>query len=741
MPSLYLLFGLSGFSALVYQIAWQRMLGFFGGSDSISATTTVGAFLLGLGLGSLLAGTFADRLSDRGAIFGFAACEMGIAAFAVVSKFLLYDFLFGYLTVIADSRWLVFLVAFLALLVPTILMGFSLPLLARAVVSSIWSASKQIGWLYGVNTMGAGIGAFTAGFFMVGNMGYEATLNVTALLNTLVGVGALILASSFHTGESTANLPVVSCARVTAVPARVWQWSFLVFVSGFIIISLEIVWFRVIGNLLQSTAYNFALVLGCFLIGDALGIIAGAYTSQRITSPYRFFLWLQGVVTLYAITALWLLAQAYDWTSVSGLFIDAVDRPRLGNIALVFAAVILIVVPPAFLLGTSFPITQKAIQDDPALVGQRVGLIQLANILGNTAGSILTGLILLHYLGTSGTVRLLAVLGLLFTAALLLEGTRQAVSRKVLLSHAGLAAGLALVLVTFPSGLDFWSRLHATKPGERVLLREDRTGVALLRHTDKTNTAALYIGGHQQSNVPFHVMHGTLGFLGVLVHPDPKTVLVVGHGAGGTPYGAGVNPSVKTVRVVEIVEPVYRVMEHYRYLVRRVAVDRVLSDERYERWVGDARHVLLTTPERYDVVEADAMYPRTSNSGMLYSIEYFRQVRARLRPEGIAVQWAPTPRVVNSFLAVFPHVVQLTDLRILLGSDRPINFDLEALKKRFQDPAVRTALEAAEWNIDAIVKFIGTSQVKVWQPNSVRPQGDVNTDLFPRDEFYLNRAR
>jgi hypothetical protein len=89
------------------------------------------------------------------------------------------------------------------------------------------------------------------------------------------------------------------------------------------------------------------------------------------------------------------------------------------------------------------------------------------------------------------------------------------------------------------------------------------------------------------------------------------------------------------------------------------------------------------------------------------------------------------PRVVNSFLAVFPHVVQLTNLRILLGSERPINFDLEALEKRFQDPAVRTALEAAEWNIDVIAKFIGTSQVKVWQPHRVRPQGDVSTDLFP----------
>ena len=184
MSFLYLLFGLSGFTALIYQIAWQRMLGFFGGADSISATITVGAFLLGLGLGNLLAGTFADRLSDRGAIYGFAACEIGIAVFAIASKFLLYDFLFNYLTVIADRRWLVSFVAFLGLLVPTMLMGFSLPLLARAVVRSIRTASIQIGLLYGVNTLGAGIGAFTAGFLMVGSIGYEATLNATALLNT-----------------------------------------------------------------------------------------------------------------------------------------------------------------------------------------------------------------------------------------------------------------------------------------------------------------------------------------------------------------------------------------------------------------------------------------------------------------------------------------------------------------------------------------------------------------------------
>src|SRR6516165_2322345 len=134
---LFLLFFVSGFSALVYQTAWQRMLGLFGGSDSISAAIVVGAFLLGLGLGSLLASTFADRLTDRGAVFAFGLCETGVAAFAIASKVIFYDFLFTQMAAIADSRALTFLVAFLALLIPTLLMGLSLPLLGKGIVRNI----------------------------------------------------------------------------------------------------------------------------------------------------------------------------------------------------------------------------------------------------------------------------------------------------------------------------------------------------------------------------------------------------------------------------------------------------------------------------------------------------------------------------------------------------------------------------------------------------------------------------
>jgi spermidine synthase len=736
---LYLLFFLSGFSALVYQTAWQRMLGLFGGSDSISSTIVVGAFLLGLGLGSLVASTFADRLSDRGVVFAFALCEMGIAAFALASKLLFYDFLFGKMTALVDSHALLFLVAFLSLLIPTLLMGLSLPLLAKGVVRTIETASERIGYLYGVNTLGAAAGAFVAGCLLIGTFGYESTVQLAAVLNLLVGGGALLLASSFRTGDWRYGFRPAAVFQATAVRARVWQWCLLVFVSGFIIISLEIIWFRVIGVLLQSTAYSFAVLLGWVLLGDAVGIIVGALAVRRISRPWHFFLWLQGAVTLYAIAALWMVALANQWPAIFNLFIgfSIVEPFRLtiGHITMIFGTIAFAVVPPAILLGMSFPITQKAIQDDPAVVGQRVGLIQAANILGNTAGSIVTGLILLQHLGTSGSLRLLALFGLLFIGALLVDGFRTGIGSRWQFGYAAFAAGLMIAVVGFPNGTGLWSLLHAVD-SEHVILGEDRTGVALMVH-NSADGGALYIGGHHQSGVPFSQVHGVLGLLGVMVHPSPRSVLVVGHGTGGTSYAAGANPSIDRVRVVEIVAPIYNVMSEFSALGGKTAVDQLLADPRYERVVGDARHVLFTDPERYDVIEADPIRPSMSLSGLLFSVEYFRQVRARLRPGGICVQWIPSPRSLNSLVSVFPYVVDLFDGYILLGSDQPIRFDANAVARRLQEPAIRTYLEAAKLDTRAIGDWLLSGHVKLLRPGDPRPD-EVNTDLFPKDEFFLN---
>jgi predicted membrane-bound spermidine synthase len=273
---LYFVFFLFGFSALIYQTAWQRMLGLFGGSDAIAATLVVGAFLFGLGIGSLWAASFADRLSGRRAIQAFALCELGIAAFALTSRFLFYNLLFGEFIALARSPALILGMVFLALLPPTVLMGMSLPLLSKAIVVRIETASAQIGRLYGVNTLGAAGGALVAGFYMIGTLGYEVAVYLAALLNLLVGAGALLLASGLPR-ETVRPVEAIPASARRVIRARVWLWSLLVFVSGFLIISLEIVWFRVLGLLMQTNAYAFSLVLAVFLVSDALGLIYGRH--------------------------------------------------------------------------------------------------------------------------------------------------------------------------------------------------------------------------------------------------------------------------------------------------------------------------------------------------------------------------------------------------------------------------------------------------------------------------------
>jgi hypothetical protein len=309
----------------------------------------------------------------------------------------------------------VVLIAFLGLLIPTLLMGLSLPLLAKGVVNRIDTASERIGWLYGVNTFGAAAGAFVTGFLLIGTVGYEVTIYIAAVLNLLVGTGGLLLALR---GPNNPADRVFPAARPVSgrIPVVVWQWCFLVFVSGYIAISLEIIWFRVVDILLYSTAYSFALVLGCFLFGDAVGIFIGTLAVKRMASPRRVFFWLQGAMTLYAIAALWVIVAVLQLPEIpkivrpvmEHLFFNGFDHadgapPTLLSIALPLGLGLFAVVPSAILLGMSFPITQKAIQNDPAAVGQRVGLVQLANILSNATGSFVTGLVTLHFLGTTGS--------------------------------------------------------------------------------------------------------------------------------------------------------------------------------------------------------------------------------------------------------------------------------------------------------------------------------------------------
>ena len=466
------------------------MLGLFAGSDAVATTLIVGSFLFGLGLGSLAGGWLADRLSPRAALQAFSVAELGVGVFAVLSPWILYGVVFQRLEPFAASLLGTTLVTFAALALPTVLMGMSLPFIARALVERIDLSPMQIGTLYGVNTAGAGIGCLLTGLVLIAALGYGGSVRLAGGIDIAVALGAMILSSALD-ARPTASRIEAEPAPDGARRGLMLRWMVLVFLSGFLAISLEILWFRVLGTLMRSSAYSFSLILGIFLLADALGILLGSYYVRRIVDPERLFLWLQAAIGVWALGSLLAIYLAHVWLGAAALFIDGPNYggPRRELLRLfLFALFICVVVgPPALALGATFPIVQKAIQRNKSLIGWRLGLVQLGNIMGNTAGAVVTGLVILRYVGTSGAFHLIGLLACLSLLALILvRRPGGIVGRPVrLFGHAvrltrwpalsALAAALLVLLVALPGNVAALERAarHAAGQGGH---RQERRG-------------------------------------------------------------------------------------------------------------------------------------------------------------------------------------------------------------------------------------------------------------------------
>lgn len=730
---------ITGFCALLYQVVWQRVLGLFSGSDVISVTIVTSAFLAGLGIGSLVGSLVADRLSNRRAIQLYALCNIGIGLFAVLSRFFYYDLLFLRLQDLAQSPISMFIVVFVSLLFPTLLMGLSLPLLSRAIVKEVGDASTFITWLYGCNTLGAGAGTFIGGWVVIGNLGFEKSLYAGATLSFLVGILSFIISRRFSAAAPLVTQQSVNL-RLNDVPKNVWLWCGLVFVSGYIVISLEVIWFRILDTLLKSNAYTFAYLLTFFLVGDALGSLLGTRHVHRFSNLKRAFLWLQGWIALYSVLIIVLLTFAayhyplYDYIRTSGARLELQFNDYSLQWLVYLLLPTLLLLPPSFLIGFYFPLVQRAVQTNSGNVGQRVGLVEVSNIMGNALGGIVTGVVLLNYLGTSSSLRLIALIGLGFVLALLWESMATWKSSTRVMGS-GLALFLALTIVLFPNNERLWSDFHAVHEDEIFYVAEDSTGVTTMRGND--TSMVMMINGRPQGYIPYNLTHSFLGAFPALVHPNPTQAMVIGIGSTGTPYSVGVNPATQRVIAIEIVGSELDALEQYRDHHADTVIDAFFDDPRFEIIVGDGRSELFFSDEKFDIIEADAILPYSSHSGLLYSQEFFQQAADHLAEGGLMAQWKPTDRVTATFVSVFPYVLEFENY--LLGSNQPILYDATAILARLEEHPILIYLEAADVDMEAFRELI-QDPIGVYTPEN-RPEIDselINTDLFPRDEYYFN---
>ncbi|MCX7383604.1 MAG: hypothetical protein NT133_19815, partial [Alphaproteobacteria bacterium] len=608
-----------------------------------------------------------------------------------------------------------FLAACLLLLLPTALMGAALPLLARAVVHNVADSAGTIGRLYGVNTLGAAAGALVGGCLLVGNFGYVATAAIAGVCNLVVAAGVLRLRPAAPQAIADAAPP--GDARSVAL------WCARVAVSGFLVVGLQILWFRLLGAMMQASAYGFAIILAVFLLGDAIGLFIGARIAPRLARPLQGFVLATGGMMLAAGLGVLLLWAGLADPAAAARFVDGHAPALLPAIPLVLA----LVLPGSLLAGLSFPLAQRAIQTDAARIGHRVGLVQLANILGNAAGSLVTGLLLLDLLGTAGTLRLLLVAGALFMAA-----------HGIMARGLPLLAALAAAAAALPANPDLWARIYAAPPGS--IVAEDRSGAVTIRR-EASGSHSFFIHGFAESSVPYLPVHAFLGSLGVLIHPAPVEVLVIGVAGGGTPYAAGMHKATRRIDAIDIVGATFDALDAFAAR-GNAATTSLLADPRYRFLRADGRHMLFAGGAAYDVIEADAMMPTTAFSGALYSVEFFRLAAGALKPGGVFVQWAPTPRVRDSFVRAFPHVVEVhpaglmrPDRFVMLGAMAPIAITPAALAAAYRAPAVAARFRAADVDPERLARAAEAGRLVVWSPQTPRPATAVNEDLFPRDEF------
>jgi spermidine synthase len=539
-------------------------------------------------------------------------------------------------------------------------------------------------------------------------------------------------------------------------------WAAFFAVSGFIALSLEIVWFRMLGIMLKSTSFTFGTLLAIYLTGVGVGAVAGSAVAARIRRPALGFFALQAGAGAYSALSLALVVSqlghsrwlqwfssyfgGHDPIDIRAVIIHTwsaagagVTTPS-GSTDVLWSFVRLYVLlpaaligPPTLMAGFSFPLLQRAVQTDLAQIGRRVGALLAANILGSTLGALVTGWVLLDSLGTAGTLKSLFILSAAFGTLALRETTT---STRWSVRAAAYAVGVlvaASVVLAMPGRQLLWATLHGTTP-TKILVAEDGSGLSLLKaESPDFRLVAVFVNGRGQSWIPYGNIHSVLGAIPAFAHPNPRTAAVIGLGSGDTLFAMAGRQELERVTSIEIIAPQLATLRELGRIQGYPGVLAITSDSRIEHIFGDGRLYLKRAGRKYDIIEADALFPTSAYSGNLYSDAYFQLLRDHLNPGGLAVTWAPTSRVARTFETVFPYVWRHE--QIMMGSDAPIEVSSQRILERLRLRKVSDYFAASGVDIEAL---LGPALTGPWRQDgksrALEP-GDINTDLYPRDEF------
>jgi len=746
LASLFLV--LSGIASITYQVVWVRLLGLSLGSTSASVSTVLAAFFLGLAVGSFLAERITRNRIDNLNVYIKLEALIGISGLLLLPLLLNLDHMMANIPELGSQLEFKFAISLLFLLIPTMCMGATFPVMAAILVRKQLDMGKRVSQLYSLNTTGAVFGALMAGFVFVPNWGLDGAVYIAVTLNALIVLLAIFI-------NPRLNLPAVENVQdmrseftggnqkvaLKQAPFRLHALIVL-FCTGFVAIATEVGWTKYLSIFTGTTIYGFAAILAVFLTGIAAGSWWIKHYVDRITKPE---LWLAlglivlGVSLLFTRAFLSVLPpifEAVNYFSVSPWIKHDVK----------YGVVFMMLILPTFIFGALFPINLKLYCGNLSGVRARIGKAYAVNTVASIFGSVAAGFWLIPQYGTDTLLTVSAFI-ILVLPFLFLTTLSKPLPRIIVASLACLAISSNWIFdhISYEKLIASVQYQHDYNAGtgkkpKVLFVKEGKTGVISLvtyddRHVRVQNNG-LNESGFDNQNLDYPpIIEYLLGLMPYFLHEDPKSAFVVGYGGGFTTKALTLTENLQTIKVVEL-EPV--IVDAGRFMYKGEIP--MLQDSRLTLEYNDARNTLLLQDSTYDVIAAQPSHPWLSRASTVFTQEFFEIVKSRLNPNGIYGQWLSmfnmdtlTMRsIIKGFFEVFPHGFTMADTGsgdfLLFGSMQPIKFDIDKVNKRFGEEKIKKSM--LYYNLKAphdLLWYFALSRAQAMEVSSnVEPNTDLN---------------
>jgi spermidine synthase len=743
LPLLLILFIGSGCSALIYEVVWLQLLQLVIGSSAASLAVLLGTFMGGMCLGSI----FLPRLisAREHPLRVYALLELGTGLFGFAVLFGLPWVQNLYTASIGHGLPGILLrsvACAICLLPPTLMMGATLPAISRWIQTTPQAASWW-GFFYGGNIAGGVFGCLLAGFYLLRIHDMATASYVAAAINLTVALGSLALARFVPYEPGAADLEKAFSEAVRRPPGA-WPVYCAIALSGLCALGAEVIWTRDLSLMLGPTVYTFSIILGVFLTGLGLGSSAGSAWARNHPDPRRLLSICQFVQVLALAFAAFMVADFLPyWMG----HVDSAGSPWRGFLS-DLARCAIAILPSTILWGASFPLALASVASPDALrdtdPGRLVGEVYGANTIGAIVGSLAFSLIFIRWAGTQHSEQLL--IGVSIVAAIILQKPSVRVAGAVL---AG--ALVAWSVPVLPWKLIAFGRRFTTTPGNwtRLYVAEGMNSSIAYSKFEGVTTYFHVSGKTEASAEPQDMrLQRLLGHLPALLHSNPKSVLVVGCGAGVTAGTFVVHPEVQQITICEI-EPlippasaVYFSRENHD----------VMHDPRTRIVYDDARHYILTSTEKFDIITSDPIHPWVKGIAPLYSTEYFELVKKHLNPGGFVTQWVPlyesnvetVQSEIATFFEAFPNGTIWGNLNtdgqgydiVLVGQTEKLRVDMDEMQRRLDRPDYkRVAASLREVGYNSVADLLSTYAVQASDLRGWLRHAQINRDRNLRLQY------